>query len=39
MNFALIKNLNESYNLYKMNNHNDAKKYSLNKKILILTSI
>ena len=32
MNFVLIKNLNESYNLYEMNNHNDARKYSLKKK-------
>ena len=32
MNFVLIKNLNESYNLYEMNNHIDARKYSLNKK-------
>ena len=39
MNFVLIKNLNESDNLYEMNNHNDARKYSLNKKILILKSI
>ena len=32
MNFTLIKDLNESYNLYEMNNHHDARKYSLNKK-------